>query len=112
MLHQHQRPRKFWDNGSGFREAEGTPRTQNSQPRTEYVEVTLEDIALANQLAPEVLGRSLDELPPQTRALLGHIRELMKQKRTGNGVGNRAQVLSSFSRRELRDLIEYLSSLR
>jgi hypothetical protein len=30
---------------------------------------------LANQLAPEVLGRSLDELPPQTRRLLGSIRE-------------------------------------
>ena len=35
-----------------------------------YVEVTLEDIALANRLAHEVLGRTLDELPPQTRRLL------------------------------------------
>ena len=32
--------------------------------------MTLEDIALANALAHEVLGRSLDELPPQTRRLL------------------------------------------
>ncbi|MBD8528202.1 CHC2 zinc finger domain-containing protein [Pseudomarimonas arenosa] len=39
----------------------------------EYVEVTLDDIALANRLAHEVLGRSLDELPPQTRRLLGMI---------------------------------------
>jgi len=37
----------------------------------EYIEVTLEDIALANRLAHEVLGRSLDELPPQTRRVLG-----------------------------------------
>jgi DNA primase len=37
----------------------------------EYVEVTLDDIALANRLAHEVLGRSLDELPPQTRRVLG-----------------------------------------
>ena len=39
----------------------------------EYVEVTLDDIALANRLANDVLGRSLDELPPQTRRLLGVI---------------------------------------
>ena len=36
----------------------------------EYVEVTADDIAQANALAHEVLGRSLDELPPQTRRLL------------------------------------------
>ena len=36
----------------------------------EYIEVTLDDIATANRLAHEVLGRSLDELPPQTRRLL------------------------------------------
>src|SRR5262249_54414565 len=37
----------------------------------EYIEATVEDIELANQLAHELLGRSLDELPPQTRNLLG-----------------------------------------
>ena len=36
----------------------------------EYICVTVADIALANRLANEVLGRSLDELPPQTRRLL------------------------------------------
>jgi hypothetical protein len=36
----------------------------------EYIEVEPRDIALANELADEVLGRSLDELPPQTRRLL------------------------------------------
>ena len=36
-----------------------------------YIEVTSEDIAIANRLAHEVLGRTLDELPPQTRRLLG-----------------------------------------
>ena len=56
--------------------------------------MTLDDIALANQLAPEVLGRSLDELPPQTRRLLGCIRELVKNKPKGN---------LTFSRRELRN---------
>jgi len=64
----------------------------------EFIEVTLEDIALANRLAPEVLGRSLDELPPQTRRLLGYVRELVKKK---VGAGGRAQA-PTFSRRELR----------
>jgi len=30
----------------------------------EYIEVTREDIALANKLAHEILGRTLDEMPP------------------------------------------------
>ena len=63
LLHQHQREIKTLPGGQA------------------YIEVTLDDITLANQLAPEVLGRSLDELPPQTRRLLGD---------------------STFSRRELR----------
>jgi DNA primase len=35
-----------------------------------YVEVTPADIALANRLAAQVLGHTLDELPPQTRRCL------------------------------------------
>jgi hypothetical protein len=40
-----------------------------------YVEVEPGDIHLANRLAHEVLGRTLDELPPQTRRLLSSIHE-------------------------------------
>jgi len=65
LLHQHQRPR-------GRHEAPGRV--------LEYVSVTLDDIALANELAPEVLGRSLDELPPQTRRLLDYVRALVRSK--------------------------------
>ena len=36
----------------------------------QYVEVTRADIALANRLSDQVLGKSIDELPPQTRRLL------------------------------------------
>ena len=43
----------------------------------EYVEATVSDVALANRLASEVLGRSLDELPPQTRRLLVHLDDLV-----------------------------------
>ena len=35
----------------------------------DYIEVTPADIALANRLATAVLGRCVDELPPQTRVL-------------------------------------------
>jgi len=55
LLHQYQREvKKVYCNGQSL----------------SYVEVTLEDIDLANQLAHQVLGRSLDDLPPQTRRLL------------------------------------------
>jgi len=55
LLHQHQRPHKT---------------VQHHGRTVEYIEVALADIAVANRLAHEVLGRSLDELPPQTRRLL------------------------------------------
>lgn len=38
--------------------------------RCEYIDVIPEDIVLANRLADQVLGRSIDELPTQTRRLL------------------------------------------
>lgn len=91
LLHQHQRETRTLPGGQRF------------------IEVTLDDIALANELAPEVLGRSLDELPPQTRRLLGFIRELMKAKRKERG----AKGATTFSRKELRDLCGWsLSQVR
>jgi len=44
-----------------------------------YVEVTLNDIELANNLAHEVLGRSLDDIPPQTRRLLSKIDTMVNE---------------------------------
>jgi hypothetical protein len=46
----------------------------------QYIEVTLEDITRANTLAHEVLGRSLDELSPQTRRLLLMLREMIDER--------------------------------
>ncbi len=43
-----------------------------------YIEVTLADIAVANTLAHQVLGRSLDELAPQTRRLLLALDEMVR----------------------------------
>ena len=45
-----------------------------------YIEVTPNDIRIANRLAHEVLGRSLDELPPQTRRLLIVIEEAVRRE--------------------------------
>jgi hypothetical protein len=55
-LHQHQRRRV-------------TVETKR-RGTIECVEVAPEDVTLANRLAHQVLGRTLDELPPQTRRLL------------------------------------------
>ena len=55
LLHQHQRERKS---------------IAHRGETVEYTDVALTDIALANELAHEVLGRSLAQLPPQTRNLL------------------------------------------
>src|SRR6202789_2377793 len=62
LLHQYQRDlRTAQENGATI----------------EYIEATREDIAQANTLAHEVLGRSLDELPPQTRRVLARVIEMV-----------------------------------
>ncbi|WP_262947434.1 CHC2 zinc finger domain-containing protein [Xenorhabdus indica] len=61
LLHQHQREIKS---------------TEHRGKRLEYIEVSKDDIKLANQLAHEILGRTLDEMPPQTRRLLLLIQQM------------------------------------
>lgn len=89
FLHQHQRPIKS---------------TERDGQRIEYIEASLADIALANRLAHDVLGRSLDELPPQTRRLLilidGHVAAECARLATP-----RADF--RFSRRALREAIHW-----
>lgn len=67
---------------------------------SEYVAVTLEDIAIANQLAHEVLGRTLDELPPQTRKLLNHIHAMVLDVCQQENI---ARCDCRFTRKQLRD---------
>jgi len=85
LLHQYQRP---------------IHRTQHHGAEIEYVEVTLADIALANRLAHEVLGRTLDELPPQTRRLLLFIDAMVKARCKAQAIDR--QDLR-FSRRDVRE---------
>ena len=84
LLHQHQRPvkRREVKSGAGSR-------------TVEFIEVELSDIETANALAPEILGRSLDELPPQTRRLLNHIRALVRAKPAGRPLFSRREVCES-----------------
>jgi hypothetical protein len=89
FIHQHQRPVKT---------------AQRGAQAIEYIEVTLSDIELANRIAHDVLGRSLDELPPQTRRLLklidGYVStESERQKVKRNDL--------RFSRRQLREAITW-----
>jgi hypothetical protein len=76
-------------------------RTTHHQGRAvRYIEVTRDDIATANRLAHEVLGRSLDELPPQTRRLLGLLDQVVAKEAERAGL-ERADV--RFTRREVRE---------
>lgn len=67
-----------------------------------YVEVTKDDIETANRLAHDVLGRSLDELPPQTRTLLKHIHRMVTAACKAQGI---EQKDYRFSRREVRGFV-------
>ncbi len=85
LLHQYQRP---------------VQTAQIADKVIEYIEVTQADIAIANRLAHEVLGRSLDELPPQTRCLLGAICSFVKTQSDTLAI---QRTDYRFSRRELRE---------
>jgi DNA primase len=85
LLHQHQRPVKTVQEGADV---------------LSYIEVTREDIAVANRLCHEVLGRTLDELPPQTRRLLGLVEGLVQEGCTRQGV---VREDFRFTRREVRE---------
>lgn len=64
-----------------------------------YVEATAADVQIANRVAHDVLGRSLDELPPQTRRLLDDLHAYITTL-AGEG-GDRNEV--RFTRRQVRE---------
>jgi DNA primase len=85
LLHQHQRSIRV---------------VEHRGQRLEYLEVRRDDVELANRICHEVLGRSLDELPPQTRALLGQLDALVRAACERLSV---ARADYRFSRREVRE---------
>ena len=86
LLHQYQRAIK---------------KIRRNNETLEYIEVQPSDIELANELAHEVLGRTLDELPPQTRKLLSLIYQWVKQQCSDEEI---RQCDFRFSRRDIRSL--------
>ena len=66
-----------------------------------FIESTVADIEVANTLAHQVLGQSLDELPPQTRRLLTLIDGYVSKQAATLAVDRN---LVRFSRRELREV--------
>jgi DNA primase catalytic core len=85
LLHQHQRPIKTMQGGG---------------QTMEYIEVTAQDIARANDIAHEVLGRSLDELPPQTRRLLAGVVEHVCGQAKAQAI---PQAEVRFTRKDVRE---------
>jgi DNA primase len=88
LLHQHQRPHQ-------------TAAGPDGEP-VEFIETTVADIVVANRLAHEVLGRSLDELPPQTRRLLDLLDGLYTDRAAAEGK-DRAEL--RLSRRHIREAL-------
>jgi hypothetical protein len=84
LLHQHQRRVQTVEHGGEV---------------VEYIEVERSDIALANKLAHQVLGRSLDDVPPQARHLLHLLDRMVTEGAAQAGIERRA---FRFSRRDVR----------
>jgi hypothetical protein len=72
-----------------------------------YIEVSRSDIELANQIAHEVLGRTLDELPPQTRRLLQLTRAMVHARAAAQQLKPRDV---RFTRKDIRDATQWSDS--
>jgi len=100
LLHQHQREVKTVE-----RKTKGQGQGQGQT--LHYIEVTRTDIELANRIAHEVLGRTLDELPPQTRRLLGLVRVMVAERAKAERI-KPADV--RFTRKDIRDATQWSDS--
>jgi DNA primase len=86
LLHQYQREIKT---------------ARRGEIEIEYVEVELADIALANELAEEILGKAMDELAPPVRGMFEAIRSACKTKAEAEKI----KVCDvQLTRREIREM--------
>jgi hypothetical protein len=86
---------------------------QNDAELGDYLETTLDDIAIANELAHQLFGHSLDDLSQPGRELLRLITDYMAGQR-GNATGPKvgagsamAGGAATFNRRELREAFKW-----
>jgi hypothetical protein len=89
LLHQHQRT---------------IHHARIADKTIDYIHVEPSDIAIANGIAGEVLGRSLDELSPQTRNCLLLTHQFVNERSEETGVQRTA---FRFTRRDLREAIRW-----
>jgi DNA primase len=89
LLHQHQRQVKT---------------VTHAGKAVRYVEASPADIELADRLAAQVLGRSLDELPPGTRRLLDAVHGYVMARCEAEGLD---ADLVRFTRRQLREALPF-----
>jgi hypothetical protein len=87
LLHQHQRPKQ---------------KLTVDGETVEYLEATVEDAQLANRLASEVMGQTLDGLLPQTRQLLVLIDDYINQRSQDE---KKPRSLVRFTQRQLREAL-------
>jgi DNA primase len=85
LLHQHQRDLRR--------------HTLPDGSELDYIEATADDVLMANKLAHAIMGATLDDLPPQTRALLVQI-DAMVRERCAFEHTPRAEL--RFTRRDVR----------
>ncbi|WP_039941050.1 CHC2 zinc finger domain-containing protein [Leptospira alexanderi] len=88
LLNQYQREKKFGtdENGESF----------------EYIEVTTSDMELGSLLASKILGRTLEELTPQTKEVLYSL-HTMVQKESEDQTISKSAV--RFTRRQAREVL-------
>ncbi len=86
LLHQYQREIKT---------------ARRGEVEIEYVEVELADIALANELAEEILGKAMDELAPPVRGMFEAITKACREKAAELQIKTEDVQLT---RREIREM--------
>ncbi len=86
LLHQYQREIKT---------------ARRGEIEIEYVEVELSDIALANELAEEILGKAMDELAPPVRGMFDAITKACREKAAELKIKTEDVQLT---RREIREM--------
>ncbi|MCL8268687.1 CHC2 zinc finger domain-containing protein [Leptospira weilii] len=86
LLHQYQREKKIGkdENGESF----------------EYIEVTTSDMELGSLLASKILGRTLEELTPQTKEVLFSLHEMVE---TSSEEQKLSKSAVRFTRRQARE---------